>query len=98
MNWIGTVVEVKTTGVYVEVNRAGSLGRFGPMLYLAGTTFDLGTGETATLPPSVGDKVLVTNIGKMTDQFIVVGKVVDPQAPPYDQPQDPYGDGAVTTP
>jgi hypothetical protein len=84
--------------MYVEINRSGQVGKFGPMLWLSSTTVNFTDGTSGVFPPNVGDKVLVTSIGKIADNFIIVGVVADPAAGTYDQPQDPYGEGAVSNP
>lgn len=76
MNHYGVVAEViEGRGVYVESMMGGQTAKYGPMHYLSST------GEAVIFAP--GDSVLFTNVGRIADNFIILGKVVDPTAPGY---------------
>lgn len=78
----GVVAEViEGRGVYVEAMIGGQSGRYGPMHYLSSN------GDAVIFKS--GDRVLFTNVGRIADNFIIVGKVVDPTAPGYFPPGDP---------
>lgn len=80
--FIGTVTEViDGKGIYVEMSTSGMPARYGPMLYV--------TSDGIPVFYASGDRVLVMSVGRIADNFIIVGKVIDPGNPPYNQPQLP---------
>lgn len=82
------VTDVGQNGIYVELAINGTRGRYGPMHYVSSD------GVHVVYVP--GDNVLIASVGKISDQYIILGKVIDPNVLPYYQPQDPYGDGGPT--
>jgi hypothetical protein len=83
--YYGMVVSQNNRGLFVESNISGIPNQYGPMNYVSS--------DGSTITYKAGDKVLFTNVGRIADNFIILGKVVDIGYAPYSQPQNPYGTG-----
>lgn len=74
-SYYGVIVELGERGYYVHINMGGQVGRYGPMQYVSTTR------EEVEYEPD--DKVLVVNIGPIADNFVILGKLMEPPPPVY---------------